>query len=214
MVRLRLQQIRRRQEELERLVAQRTEELRLANDKLKLLAITDELTGLANYRRFRDFLEYEWRRAHRTKRPLSVIITDLDDFKLFNDTYGHQAGDECLKKAALVMLKCCHRSSDLACRYGGDEFAVVLPETDTAGAFIVAERIREAVAAMDLNELHLKEINGQAPINRNGQPLRLTMCLGLATMNPAEGGDTNELISRADQALYRAKTAGKNRTIV
>lgn|GEM_PF-144036 len=214
MLRLRLKQIRHRQEELERLVAQRTEELRLANDKLKLLAITDELTGLANYRRFRDFLEYEWRRAHRTKRPLSVIITDLDDFKLFNDTYGHQAGDECLKKVALVMLKCCQRSSDLACRYGGDEFAVVLPETDTAGAYIVAERIREAVAAMDLSELNLKEINGQAPVNKNGQPLRLTMCLGLAAMNPAEGGDTNELIGRADQALYRAKTAGKNRSVV
>ncbi|MBC7350112.1 MAG: diguanylate cyclase [Candidatus Aminicenantes bacterium] len=213
-IRLRLKQIRRRQEELERLVAQRTEELRLANDKLKLLAITDELTGLANYRRFRDFLEYEWRRAHRTKQPLSVIITDLDDFKLFNDTYGHQAGDECLKEVGLVMLKCCQRSSDLACRYGGDEFAVVLPETDTAGAYVVAERIREAVAAMDLSELNLKEINGQAPVNKNGQALRLTMCLGLATMNPAEGGDTNELIARADQALYRAKTAGKNRTVV
>ncbi|MGQ9802177.1 MAG: two-component regulator propeller domain-containing protein [Candidatus Saccharicenans sp.] len=212
-VRLRLKQIQHRQEELERLVAQRTEELQLANDKLKLLAITDELTGLANYRRFRDFLEYEWRRAHRTKRPLSVIITDLDDFKLFNDTYGHQAGDECLKKVAMVMLKCCQRSSDLACRYGGDEFAVVLPETDLAGAYIVAERIREVVAAMDLNEFNLKEINGQAPINKNGQPLRLTLCLGLATMNPAEGGDTNELVARADRALYRAKTAGKNRSI-
>lgn len=213
-VQMRLKQSRNRQEELERLVAQRTEELRLANDKLKLLATTDEQTGLANYRRFRDFLEYEWRRAHRTKQPLSVIIIDLDDFKLFNDTYGHQAGDECLEKVAMIMLKSCQRSSDLACRYGGDEFAVVLPETDTAGAYIVAERIRKAVAAMDLNECNLEGINGQAPVNKNGQSLRLTLCVGIATMNPAEGGDTNELISRADRALYRAKSAGKNRSIV
>ncbi len=215
-VRLRLQQIHRRQQELERLVAQRTEELRLANDKLKFLATTDELTGLANYRRFRDFLEYEWRRAHRTGRPVSVIISDLDDFKLFNDTYGHQAGDECLKKVALVMLKSCQRSSDLACRYGGDEFAVVLPETDTAGAYIVAERIREAVAAISFCDAGFREINGQGQPNPDSpaEPPRLTVCLGLATMNPVEGGDTNELIARADQALYRAKTSGKNRTQV
>lgn len=213
--RYRLNRISRRQQELERLVAQRTEELRLANDKLKLLATTDELTGLANYRRFRDFLEYEWRRALRSRRPVSLIIGDLDDFKLFNDTYGHQAGDECLKKVALVMLRSCQRSSDLACRYGGDEFAIVLPETDTTGAYIVAERIREAVASLNLGDLHLKEINGQGGADGNiAVPLRLTMCLGLATMNPTEGGDTNELIARADQALYRAKTSGKNRTVI
>jgi diguanylate cyclase (GGDEF)-like protein len=218
----RLNRISRRQQELERLVAQRTEELRLANDKLKLLATTDELTGLSNYRRFRDFLEYEWRRALRSRRPVSLIIGDLDDFKLFNDTYGHQAGDECLKRVAMVMLRSCQRSSDLACRYGGDEFAVVLPETDTAGAYIVAERIREAVASLDLCGLQLKEINGQAGATATAvaaagiatPPLRLTMCLGLATMNPTEGGNTNELIARADQALYRAKTSGKNRTVV
>jgi len=159
--RYRLDRLRHRQQELEHLVAQRTEELRLANDKLKLLAATDELTGLANYRRFRDFLEYEWRRARRKSQPVSLVLTDLDDFKLFNDTFGHQTGDECLKKVALVMLKCCQRSSDLVCRYGGDEFAIVLPETDTAGAYIVAERIREAVAAMDFCDLELKEINRQ-----------------------------------------------------
>jgi len=238
-VRYRLGQARHRQRELERLVAQRTEELRLANEKLQLLAATDELTGLANYRKLRDFLEYEWRRARRTQKPVSLIICDLDNFKYFNDTYGHQAGDECLKKVALEMVRCCQRSSDLACRYGGDEFAVVLPETDAAGAFVVAERIREAIARLDLSDLDLKKINGPGTgagggdvraregggargqdqtLGRPGQPASIrptiTACLGVATMNPAEGGDTNELVARADEALYRAKSSGKNRSQV
>lgn len=217
-LRVRLIQLRNRQLELERIVAQRTEELKLANEKLQLLATTDELTGLANYRRFRDFLEYEWRRGHRTRKPVSLVICDLDDFKLFNDTYGHQAGDECLKKVALTMLKCCQRSSDLVCRYGGDEFAVVLAETDTPGAFVVAERIREAIADLNFSDLDFKEINNSSPdhpkTSPKDMPHRVTVCLGLATMNPAEGGNTNELISRADQALYRAKSSGKNRTQV
>jgi len=237
-VRYRLGQARHRQRELERLVAQRTEELRLANEKLQLLATTDELTGLANYRKLRDFLEYEWRRARRTRKPVSLIICDLDNFKYFNDTYGHQAGDECLKKMALEMVRCCQRSSDLACRYGGDEFAVVLPETDAAGALVVAERIREAIARLDFSDLDLKKINvpgagagggdvgtgedggarGQGQSLGPGQPASsirptITACLGVATMNPAEGGDTNELVARADEALYRAKSSGKNRSL-
>ena len=229
-VRYRLDQAKRRQRELERLVAQRTEELRLANEKLQLLATTDELTGLANYRKFRDFLEYEWQRARRTKRPVSLIICDLDNFKFFNDTYGHQAGDECLKKVALEMSRCCQRSSDLACRYGGDEFAVVLPETDAAGAYVVAERIREAIERLELSDLGLRKTNGGSNSSGEnggnksgghgadadagpGQPF-LTACLGLATINPAEGGDTNELVARADEALYRAKSSGKNRSQV
>ncbi len=244
--RYRLGQVRHRQHELERLVAQRTEELRQANEKLQFLATTDELTGLANYRKLRDFLEYEWRRARRTHRPVSLIICDLDDFKLFNDTYGHQAGDECLKKMALTMLKCCQRSSDLVCRYGGDEFAAVLPETDESGALVVAERIREAIACLDLSGLDLKKINGtvavagagaaageggggetgdsggahgqdespsqdQSASSRpaSGRPV-IMACLGVATMNPAEGGDTNELVASADEALYSAKSSGKN----
>jgi len=132
------------------------------------------------------------------------------------------------------MIRCCQRSSDLACRYGGDEFAVVLPETDAAGAYIVAERIREAIERLDLSDLGLRKTNGgsnssgENGSNKNGghggpgghdadagpsQPF-LTACLGLATMNPAEGGDTNELVARADEALYRAKSSGKNRSLL
>ncbi|MDW3229988.1 MAG: diguanylate cyclase, partial [Acidobacteriota bacterium] len=215
---VRTRQIRHHERELERLVAQRTEELKQANEKLQFLATTDEMTGVANYRRFREYLDYEWRRGYRTRKPVSLIICDLDDFKLFNDTYGHQAGDECLKKVAMTMIKCCQRSSDLVCRYGGDEFAVVLAETDTPGAYVVAERIREAIAALNYSDLDLKEINNSFPdhpkTTPKDMPRRVTACLGVATMNPVEGGDANELISRADQALYRAKSSGKNRTQV
>ncbi|MDD5466117.1 MAG: two-component regulator propeller domain-containing protein [Candidatus Omnitrophica bacterium] len=234
-VRFRLEQAKQRQRELEYLVAQRTEELRLANDKLQFLATTDELTGLANYRRFREFLDYEWRRAYRNQKPISLIICDLDNFKLFNDTYGHQAGDECLRRVACAMNKCCLRSTDLASRYGGDEFAVVLPDTDAAGALIVAERIRQNIGRLDFSDLNLKKINSafsqeeKEPEKREGGrqdnppdnqqkcqdtgkvPL-VTICLGLATMSPIEGGNPNDLIARADGALYRAKTSGKNRS--
>jgi len=118
----------------------------------------------------------------------------------------------------MTMIKCCQRSSDLVCRYGGDEFAVVLAETDMPGAYVVAERIREAIAAQNYSDLDLKEINNNSSdhpkTSPKNMPRRVTACLGVATMNPVEGGDANELISRADQALYRAKSSGKNRSQV
>ncbi|MDD8019838.1 MAG: two-component regulator propeller domain-containing protein [Acidobacteriota bacterium] len=207
----RTKQIRQHQKELENLIARRTEELKLANEKLQLLATTDEMTRLANYRKFRDYLEYEWRRARRTHGSISLIICDLDDFKFFNDTYGHQAGDECLKRVAMEMAHGCQRSSDLACRYGGDEFAIVLPETDTAGAYIIADRIRKAIDSLDLAELGFKEISdSQSGKERKVLHRGISMSLGLATMKPEEGGEADDLIARADQALYRAKTSGKN----
>ncbi|MGC8893035.1 MAG: two-component regulator propeller domain-containing protein [Candidatus Saccharicenans sp.] len=249
----RLAQAKRRQEELERLVAKRTEELKQLNEKLNLLAITDELTGVANYRRFRDFLDYEWRRAVRSQKPLSLLIADLDDFKKYNDTYGHQAGDDYLRLVARVMVESCRRPSDLVCRYGGDEFAVVLGETDLPGALVVAERIRHRLEELSLGLRLSRE--GRVEIKEKAQPSEMlgdksaqigeaeyneykfnhdnnktdkiekdasrsesseftgvTICLGCAAMNPVEGGDPEELIARADRALYRSKSSGKNQT--
>jgi diguanylate cyclase (GGDEF)-like protein len=220
--RYRITQINRRKEELEREVEQRTEELSEANRKLEMLAITDGLTEVANYRRFRDFLEYEWRRATRSQKSLSLLITDLDDFKDYNDTFGHQAGDECLKQIARMMVDACQRPSDLVCRYGGDEFAVVLAETDTVGAYNVAEKIRERVENLVLNggnDTGLADNHHENPDEGGGGASgasatirHVTICIGCATMNPAEGGSQDDLIARADRALYKSKSSGKNKT--
>lgn len=214
--RYRLAQVKRRQEELERLVVRRTKELSVANRKLELLATTDELTGVANYRRFREFLEYERKRAARSKKPISLLIADLDDFKNYNDTYGHQAGDECLRKVARLMVECCRRPGDLVCRYGGDEFAVVLAETDLVGAHTVAERIRERVEQLVLGEPGVSGLaEAEVSVSRAAGDLTarwVTICIGCATMNPAEGHGPDEQIAAADRALYKAKSSGKNQT--
>lgn len=234
--RYRLGQARRRAEQLERVVADRTEELRLANEKLRQLSITDELTGVANYRRFHDFLNYEWRRAARNGAPISLLIADLDNFKQLNDTLGHQAGDECLRCAAQAMVSACRRPSDLVSRYGGDEFAVVLAETDLAGAYIVAEKIRtkieqlvvggkcmagekaeqreSQVQAENQNEAGTEARGEQGTDEANIAYRRITVCIGCASARPAEGGTPDDLIALADRALYRAKSSGKNLTAI
>lgn len=204
--RFRLAQAKRRAEELERIVAQRTEELRVANEKLHQLAITDGLTGVANFRRLHEFLNYEWRRAARNRKPISLLIVDLDDFKQFNDTMGHQAGDEYLRQVAQVMVEACQRPGDLVSRYGGDEFAVVLPETDLAGAYLVAERIRSKIEQLT--------VGGGVQSQDTIMVRKVTACIGCASLNPAEGGTPEELIAMADRALYKAKSSGKNVTAV
>ncbi len=163
----------------------------------KRLSITDELTGLFNYRYLQQRLDDEIERARRYSRSLSMLMLDADDFKRFNDTYGHIAGDVALAEIGEV-LRFAVREIDVVCRYGGEEFAVVLPETDAEGAFVVAEKIREAVAAH-----RFADAAGERAV-------RLTMSIGLSTY-PSAAGDREELLRQADDALYQAKNMGRDR---
>ena len=159
-------------------------------------AVTDELTGLANVRAFTSVLDRELERSRRFETPLGLLMLDIDDFKLVNDTYGHQQGDEVLAQVAGV-LRDLSRDLDTAARYGGEEMAVVLPQTDVEGAEMLAERIREAVEAL------------RVPRVRGGV-LGVTASFGVASV-PYTAVDRESLIAAADAALYRAKRGGKNR---
>jgi diguanylate cyclase (GGDEF)-like protein len=163
-------------------------------------AVTDELTGLANRRRFDELLEAEVERARRIDQPLGLVLLDLDDFKQINDTWGHQVGDEVLREVAHALRESC-REIDTPARYGGEELAVVLPHTDLDGAEQFAERVRRAVAAL------------RVPLEDGGPPVNVTTSLGVATL-PGTAYDARSLVEAADDALYRAKRTGKNRTVL
>ncbi len=137
-------------DELEQKVAQRTEELREANDELERLSRQDSLTGLANRRRFDPDLREEWLRARRSGEPLTLVMCDLDYFKAYNDRYGHTRGDEVLVKVARVVQSELRRSTDLAARYGGEEYALILPNTSAADAQAVLAQIRAGLASLGL----------------------------------------------------------------
>lgn len=175
--------------------------LRKAQRALELIATHDSLTGLANRRLFERSLEIEFARGARQSSPVSLIMLDIDFFKRYNDAYGHVAGDHCLTQVAQVVKGCCQRKSDLAVRYGGEEFAVLLPDTDINGALAIAGQIRRSVM-----EKH---------ITHSGSPTGyLTVSLGCYSFIP-HGNDSIELfIQRADAALYQAKNAGRNRAAV
>jgi diguanylate cyclase (GGDEF)-like protein len=163
----------------------------------KRMAITDELTGLNNYRFMLQRLDDEIERARRFGRTLSLLMLDADDFKLFNDTHGHVAGDAALAELAAVMQKAV-RDIDVVCRYGGEEFAVLLPETDADGAFVAAEKMREAIASHDFPD-------------SDGDPnQRITVSIGFSTF-PSPAADREALLRQADDALYAAKRGGRNR---
>ena len=159
----------------------------------------DGLTQIANRRRFDEYLLQEWSRHIRMHMPLSLLICDVDHFKLFNDRQGHQAGDECLKSVAKALNQC-YRAGDLVARYGGEEFAMVLPQTNRAGAVQVAERVRAAVAA--------------AALAHPASPVcdRVTVSIGVASMTPPPQApsDPRTLIEQADRHLYLAKKLGRN----
>ena len=158
----------------------------------------DGLTQIANRRRFDEYLLLEWGRHIRMQQPLSLLLCDVDHFKLYNDHHGHQAGDECLKSVA-KSLTLCYRAGDLVARYGGEEFAMVLPQTNRAGAVRVAERIRAAVAGAALP-------HAASPVCD-----RVTVSVGVASMTPQlHGPDARALVEAADRQLYLAKHLGRN----
>ena len=168
-----------------------------ANIELQKLAALDSLTGIANRRRFDEMMKVEWQRGMREKKPLSLLMCDVDFFKKYNDHFGHVEGDMCLKKAAAVLTGNLKRPADLAARYGGEEFALVLPETELAGALRVAESCRE-------NLEHLKIDHPGADCGQ------VTMSIGVATLVPDKDKSVTDLINAADKALYAAKAAGRN----
>jgi two-component system cell cycle response regulator len=174
---------------------QRTDALLVQGERLEKLALTDGLTQIHNRRHFQIRLAEEFRRAQRYDNPMALILADLDHFKNINDTDGHVVGDLVLRKVAGCFMACI-RDTDTAARWGGEEFAVVLPQTHLAGALTVAERIRKDIGALRLGP---------------EQKLSVTASLGVASYPAAHVHTTDELVRAADEALYRAKRDGRNR---
>lgn len=193
-----IQAIRLRAQAEAALVAAR-EKLLQANVQLERLATEDALTGLANRRHFDQALAQELRRAARDATPLALLLVDLDHFKRFNDTYGHVAGDECLKAVGAQLARCAQRPGDLAARYGGEELAVILPRADLAGALHIARQLQQGIQALGI-------AHGASPFGC------VTVSVGVATVQGESGARSAvQLIEAADRALYRAKAAGRNR---
>ncbi|CAA0100228.1 Phytochrome-like protein cph2 [BD1-7 clade bacterium] len=184
---------------LEEKVAERTARLEQVNEELQGLAERDGLTGVANRRRSDSYLRESWLRLRRESQPLSVVLLDVDHFKRFNDTYGHQMGDDCLIQVASALQSQTCRSTDLLARYGGEEFMLILPNTDQTGAALIAEKVRAAIEALAIE--HTQSSIGNT----------VTISVGAATAIPDSQNTIEKLINAADQALYRAKHDGRNR---
>ena len=165
---------------------------------LQRLMNSDGLTGLSNRRHFDEYLELEWRRAMREQSQLSLLMIDVDYFKSYNDTFGHLAGDEALRRVAEAIRGSCSRPTDLPARYGGEEFALVLPSTSPGGARLIAEKLRQMVLALDIAHTSPRADS------------RLSVSIGLANQTPAIGTTCRQLILAADKGLYMAKNQGRN----
>lgn len=180
--------------------SRREAELQRLNKRLEQLSISDPLTGMPNRRRFDQVLPNEWARAARAGKSIAVLMIDVDWFKAYNDLYGHQKGDVCLKMIASAMMDELKRPTDLASRYGGEEFTVVLTDCTIDGALHVAARIRQAVEAM-----HIPHKGSDYGV--------VTVSIGAAAAKPSSDSDAELIVRQADQALYRAKSAGRNTII-
>jgi diguanylate cyclase (GGDEF)-like protein/PAS domain S-box-containing protein len=174
-------------------------DLEIANQKLEHLALSDGLTGIANRRLFDQTLQSEWLRCARAGRPLAMLLIDIDHFKLFNDHYGHAGGDQCLQQVARLLTGCAQRTGDIVCRFGGEEFAILLPDADLASASSVAQSCLDAIS--------------NAHIEHAGSPLgpTLSLSVGVASAMADRARFAQVLVERADEALYRAKHLGRAR---
>ena len=181
------------------LSAEMASQLRRRTESLRIASQQDGLTAIANRGKFEEQLEVQWRRCARAAAPLSLLLLDVDYFKQFNDKYGHQAGDDCLRQVAAVLKQALRRDDDLAARYGGEEFVLLLPFTDLPGALTVADSVQRALARLALPHA------GSLVANR------VTCSLGCARLIPEPEIAPGELVEMADVALYRAKRNGRNR---
>ena len=175
------------------------DELAGLNTRLRALSTTDWLTDVANRRGLEAFLEQAWRTATAAQQPLALLMIDVDHFKLFNDRHGHPAGDACLRRLACLITQLLRQETDRLGRYGGEEFAVLLPNTTLAEAILAAERIRSHVEDLVL------------PHGAAGAGPVVTVSIGVAALRPAPGCAPEELIAAADAALYESKLGGRNR---
>lgn len=169
--------------------------------QIEFLSTTDQLTNIPNRRAFDNRLALEWARSIRDSQEISILLADMDRFKDYNDTYGHQQGDAALLNAARLLGQSLERSTDFCARWGGEEFVVLLPHTDSAGAFTIAEKIRE-------------NIEGAIVMLQDGSATKMTISIGINSMVPAQGNPVSKFISGADKALYAAKEAGRNRVVI
>ncbi len=184
------------------LAVKRERLLREQAEKLRSLAYLDGLTGIPNRRRMDEYLTDEFKRAARSGAPLSVIMADIDYFKSYNDSYGHQEGDFCLQRVANAIKATLRRPADMVARYGGEEFALILPDTPIDGAVMLAEEIRRHIE--NLNILHkTSKVTGH-----------VTLSLGVSGILPNADASEKSLLAQADTALYQAKTNGRNRVVV
>ncbi|MEB3288616.1 MAG: diguanylate cyclase [Leptolyngbya sp.] len=182
---------------LEQRVEERNLELTQLNQELQRLAHSDGLTQTANRRYFDAYLNQEWRRLGREQQPISLILCDADYFKPYNDTYGHQAGDDCLQQLAKVLQQAAQRPADLVARYGGEEFAIILPYTDTQGSVAVAKHIQRALVTLAIPHQAIPQ-------------QRVTLSMGIATVVPDSQQFPSALIAAADHALYQVKMSGRD----